>query len=216
MKIIRTKRKTLALIVEQDGSLTVRAPLHTSQAAIEGFVRTNQDWIRRRQDQARRTYLPPHRYAEGESFLYLGKRYPLKYVDHQRQPLVLKEGFLLDKKWVVRAEEAFTAWYKRQARSEIEERLDRTASQLGLRYKKLRISSARTRWGSCSSRGTLSFTWRLVMAPPEIVQYVIVHELVHLQAPNHSPQFWARVRQIMPDFAQHRRWLTQHGKELSL
>jgi predicted metal-dependent hydrolase len=215
MKIIRTKRKTLALIVEQDGSLTVRAPLHTSQAAIDGFVRMQQDWIKRRQELACRSY-NPLRYTEGETFLYLGKRYPLRYVDRQKQPLVLKDAFLLDKKWVPKASQAFTIWYKSQARQVIEEHLARTASQLGLRYQKLRISSARTRWGSCSSRGTLSFSWRLVMAPPDVIQYIIVHELVHLQEPNHSPKFWERVRQIIPDYAACRRWLNQHGKALTL
>jgi len=215
MKVIRTNRKTLALVVEQDSSLTVRAPLLLSQTAIDDFVRSHQDWIKRRQEQRRREYRP-HAFVEGETFLYLGKRYPLKFVDRQKQPLVLKDAFLLDKKWHGKAEQVFTAWYKHQARVVIAERVARTASQLGLRYQKLRIGSARTRWGSCSSRGTLSFTWRLVMAPVEVLQYVIVHELVHLQVPNHSPRFWEKVRQIMPDYALRRRWLKEHGNQLML
>jgi predicted metal-dependent hydrolase len=78
----------------------------------------------------------------------------------------------------------------------------------------VRISSARTRWGSCSSRGSLSFTWRLVMAPVEVVDYVIVHELAHLRVHNHSPEFWKEVARLMPDYAQRKQWLKDNGRLL--
>ncbi len=83
-------------------------------------------------------------------------------------------------------------------------------------YKSIRITSARTRWGSCSSKGNLSFTWRLVMAPPQVIDYVVAHELAHLQVRNHSPAFWQKVKTIMPDYLQYRRWLDAHGHLLTL
>jgi predicted metal-dependent hydrolase len=91
------------------------------------------------------------------------------------------------------------AWY-RQTRQVIGTRLTWYAHEHGFLYKKIRIGAARTRWGSCSTTGTLSFTWRLLMAPPEMIDYVVVHELVHIRTKNHSPAFWEALAAIMPDY----------------
>ena len=108
------------------------------------------------------------------------------------------------------------AWYKAQARSLLSGRVDFFAGRHAIRVGKVRISSARTRWGSCSARGTLSFTWRLVMAPPEVIDYVVVHEMCHLKEMNHSGAFWARVEAILPDYKARRKWLKDHGAGLRL
>lgn len=83
-------------------------------------------------------------------------------------------------------------------------------------YERIQIRSQKTRWGSCSSRGTLSFNWRLMLAPPAVLDYVVVHELCHLRHMNHSPQFWQCVEQILPDYKLRREWLRDHGNELTL
>jgi hypothetical protein len=88
------------------------------------------------------------------------------------------------------------------------------ASALGVSYERIAIRDQRTRWGSCSSRGTLSFNWRLVLAPPEVMDYVVVHELCHLRHPDHSPRFWRLVEERRPGFAAQRTWLREHGAEL--
>jgi hypothetical protein len=210
MKIIRSRRKTIALIVERDASLTVRAPLKTSQRLIDAFVNEKRVWIELRQEQARKSYLPPHRYEEGETFYYLGQAHPLCYVLDQRPALVLDGVFRLDRRLRSTAERVFIAWYRKQARALIRQRLDQLAAQHGFHFERMRITSARTRWGSCSARGTLSFSWRLVMAPPAAVDYVILHELVHLQHPDHSPAFWSRLEALMPDYRSHRSWLKKN------
>lgn len=87
---------------------------------------------------------------------------------------------------------------------------------MDVRPEKLRISSARTRWGSCSAKGTISLTWRLVMAPPEILDYVIVHELAHLKVKNHSSAFWKVVETYLPGYQNQRKWLKQNGHTLDL
>jgi hypothetical protein len=211
MKIIRSRRKTIALIVERDGSLTVRAPLKTSQRLIDAFVNEKRAWIELRQEQACKSYLPPHRYEEGETFYYLGQAHPLCYVLDQRPALVLDGVFRLDRRLRSTAERVFIAWYRKQARALIRQRLDQLAAQHGFHFERMRITSARTRWGSCSARGTLSFSWRLVMAPPAAVDYVVLHELVHLQHPNHSSAFWSRLEALMPDYKTHRSWLKKNG-----
>lgn len=102
------------------------------------------------------------------------------------------------------------------ARELLSQRVCSFARAFGLTYRKIRISSARTRWGACSTSGTLSFNWRLVMAPPQVVDYVVVHELAHLRQPNHSPAFWDEVAKMMPDYAHHRAWLKKNGSRLHL
>jgi predicted metal-dependent hydrolase len=103
---------------------------------------------------------------------------------------------------------------RRAARELVTMLADEEAQELGVAFNRIEIRDQRTRWGSCSSRGTLSFNWRLVLAPLEVAEYVVVHELCHLREPNHSPRFWQFVAAARPDYPQERRWLAQHGWEL--
>ena len=103
---------------------------------------------------------------------------------------------------------------RRLARRLLTDVCGREAPRLGVSYVRLRIAGQRGRWGSCSSRGTLSFNWRLALAPFEALDYVVVHELCHLREPNHSPRFWALVEAARPDWRVQRAWLREHGAEL--
>jgi len=109
---------------------------------------------------------------------------------------------------------AFERWYRKEAARILKKRVEQYASQYGFQYKKVGVTSARTRWGSCSASGALNFSWRLIMAPLDVVDYVIVHELVHTQVHNHSKQFWKRVGTIMPDYEERRKWLRRNGHAL--
>lgn len=215
-KLVRSKRRTLSLIVETDGTLTVRAPLRMKAADIHRFIEQKADWIRRKQGRAQKEAIPPHQFAEGETFPYLGKEVPLHLVPGPQPALKMDRTFKLAKSAQPRAAAVFEAWYKKQARSVLAERVNFFARRYVFDVEKVRISSARTRWGSCSAKKTLSFTWRLVMAPPEVVDYVVVHELCHLRELNHSPAFWAQVEAILPDYKARRKWLKQHGAKLHL
>jgi predicted metal-dependent hydrolase len=215
-RLVRSRRKTVALVVERDGTLTVRAPLRMAEARIRLFVESHGDWIAKNQSRVRAAPpLPSNHYMEGESFLFLGQAYPLTLVPRQR-PLLAFNGscFRLAKSALPNAEEAFIRWYKEQATRLLFERVLIFAGKHGFQYQKIRISSARTRWGSCSSRGTLSFTYRLVMAPLEVVDYVVLHELVHTQIKNHSKIFWNRLGKLMPDYKSRLIWLKKNGKFL--
>jgi predicted metal-dependent hydrolase len=88
------------------------------------------------------------------------------------------------------------------------------AERIGVTYRRIRIGDQRTRWGSCSASGTLSFNWRLVLAPPEVLDYVVVHELCHLGIPGHSRRFWGLVERQRPQWREQREWLREHGPEL--
>ena len=215
-RLVRSRRKTVAIVIERDGRLTVRAPLRLSGPRIQEFVESHADWIAKNRTRLQAAPLPPtHRYVDGETFLYLGRAYPLSIVPARHLALAFDGGsFQLAKYSHPKAAEAFEHWYKQQARLFLTERVLAIAGKHAFLYQKIRISSARTRWGSCSSRGTLSFTYRLVMAPPDVVDYVVLHELVHTQVRNHSKKFWNRVQEFMPDYKTRLAWLKKNGKLL--
>jgi hypothetical protein len=125
-------------------------------------------------------------------------------------------SFKLTKSAHSKAESVFITWYRGQARMVLTERVDFFAREHAFKIGKIRISSARTRWGSCSSKDTLSFTWRLVMAPLDVIDYVVVHELCHLKEMNHSKAYWAQVEAILPDYKRRRKWLKDNGGKLRL
>ena len=215
-RLVRSHRKTVAIVIERDGRLTVRAPLHLSGPRIQAFVESHADWIAKNRTRMQAASSPPaRRFVDGETFLYLGHPYPLHLVP-ALQPALVFDGisFSLAKSSLPKAEEIFVRWYKQQARRLLAERVPAIAGKYGFRYQKIRISSARTRWGSCSSRGTLSFTYRLIMAPVSVVDYVVLHELVHTQIKNHSKNFWNKVGELMPDYKSRLAWLKKNAKFL--
>jgi len=216
MKIIRSRRKTIAIIIDRDGALTIRAPYGAPQSIIDEFVQSKSAWIRSTQLKQRRLSSPAHHYENGEAFLFLGKTYLLTLVSGRAPALRFDDGFLLNVAQKAAAPSLFTAWYQSQARRYFADRLAILAGAHGFHFQKMRLSSARTRWGSCSNRKTISITWRLIMAPPEVIDYVLVHELVHLEIPNHSKAFWKRVGALQPGYLTLRRWLKENGTTLDL
>jgi hypothetical protein len=217
-QLIRARRRTLAIIVEDDGRIVVRAPMRLKQEAIDEFVRARETWILTKQEQARRraSRFVPKSYVSGEQFLFLGESYGLEIEDRQRQPLLLNGGFRLSRAALSRAEAVFERWYRRQALRVMSERAAAYAASHGFIFNRIKITAARKRWGSCGHNGNLSFAWRLVMAPPPVIDYVVVHELAHLKHRNHSKRFWSKVASILPDFRQQEDWLEEHGHLLRL
>jgi hypothetical protein len=215
-QIIRSRRKTIALIVTPEGKLVVRAPQRATKAQIQQAIDHHAAWIQAKQQEAllQLARRPALKYQDGEKFWYLGERYPLKISPTAKKPLSFSDQFVLAQAALPKASAVFTTWYQEQARKLIAPRVMLYAQQFGFQVARIRIGSARTRWGSCSSRGTLSFTWRLVMAPLPVIDYVILHELAHLEHHNHSQAFWGRVAELDPEYKLHRAWLKQHAAQL--
>lgn len=218
-RLVRSRRRTLALVIDADGTLTVRAPLKLAHSAIQEFLAQKADWVLRTQSKlkARAAQRPSHTFETGDSFLWLGGAFPLTLVPAQR-PALQFDGlrFTLSQKAQVNAKAYFETWYKEQARNYLQSRLMHFAHLHHFSYRGLRITSARTRWGSCNSKNELAFAWRLLMAPPEVVDYVVVHELAHTVHHNHGPKFWKLVGDILPNYKVHVRWLKEHGNKLHL
>lgn len=216
-QLIRSRRRTIALIVREDGSLVVRAPLRTAERDIRRFVEGKAAWIHKTQarvDESLRARIK--KFEPGEQFWYLGKTYPLIIVPPSRPDLVWESAFRLSSSAQANAPRVFMRWYKAQAARILSERVSGYAERLGFAYRRIKITSAHTRWGSCSPDGTLCFAYRLIMAPEEVIDYVALHELVHLEIKNHSREFWTRVEAIMPDFQSRLDWLNRNGRFLGI
>ena len=217
-QIIRSRRKTIAIMVSREGQVIVRAPLRAREDLIRKLVQEKEAWIREQLDHVRAAYprYTPKQFAQGEQFYYLGVLYPLHIMPISRPALRFEGAFYLAQSAQPQARKAFERWYRAEAARLFTLRTAQLAALHGFQYQQIRITAARTRWGSCSSRGTLSFAWRLVMAPPQVIDYVILHELAHTRIPNHSRQYWNLVQSIAPEFKSLRNWLKINGHMLSL
>lgn len=211
-KLIRSRRRSVALQIEKDATLVVRMPHWLRESEVLKIVERKRSWIQTQQDKAReRQRLAPKRnFTEGEAFLFLGKEYPLHFVEALGSPVVFENAFYVDARLRGAAKRVLEKWYRWQARLFLEERSAFFSNMAGQPYRKLRISGARTRWGSCSSGGTLSYTWRLIMAPQGAVDYVAAHEVAHLKFKNHGPLFWKKVQEMYPDYAVWKQWLDEN------
>ena len=216
-QVIRSKRRTIALIVENNGSVTVRAPIRMPESSIREFIEKHVKWVGKKKAELQATVaVLPKQYLPGEMFLYLGNAYSLEIVRDQKKKLVLDDRFRLAEAEQENAETVFQAWYSQQAKQLIVERVEYFADKYQLTYEGITITSARTRWGSCSPKNALSFSWRLIMTPLDVIDYVVVHELAHTVHHNHSKRFWGLVEKILPDFKERRTWLRQYGQQALL
>ena len=216
-QIIRSRRRTVGLQVTSDALLIVRAPQKMPVEKIREVARQKIPWILRKQRFAREHYLPavPKTFSQGEKFLYLGEEYELFVIPGAYGPLVFNEkGFFLNEGCLPLARWLFRDWCREQAAEYLSARVRHYAGTIGARYSRIGISNARGRWGSCSSKGVLNFSWRLMMAPRDVVDYVVVHEVVHLEELNHSKRFWEKVKALAPHFLHAKRWLERHHRTL--
>lgn len=217
-KLIRSKRRTIALEIARDATLIVRAPFRTPLDFIEKVVFKKRFWIKGKQEfvQDRCKKIAPKEFVSGEGFLYLGNMYKLELVDTSDMPIAFNNGFQISRKYLDVAKEILIGWYKAQAYQKISERVGWYSYLSGLKYNKIKITDAQRRWGSCSAKGNLNFSWRLIMAPLRVIDYVVVHELAHIEKKNHSKDFWNKLKIMMPDYEQHKDWLKENRHLLDI
>ena len=215
----RSRRRTLGLSIGPAG-VSVRAPHSAPWAEVERFLQSKTNWVlaKLRELHGRRAQTPAEPvWAEGGRIAYLGRELTLTLdpehrfqgagaaVDGDRLLVALPSRASADA-----LRHAVHAWLMREAECLFRRRLDHYAPQLGVRYTRLGLSSAGTRWGSARADGAIRLNWRLVHLPPSLVDYVVVHELSHLREMNHSPAFWRVVESVLPDQAERRRELRRH------
>ncbi len=216
-QLIRSKkrRKTISLYIKEDGRIFIYAPYRTPKWEIERFIKEKRSWIVKKMSEKERSIKEAEKaFIPGEKFLYLGESYPLEIEESSKRkvPLKLSFGkFVLDKDHIEEAKDLFIQWYKKEAKARIIERIDFYSNRLQLFSKGIRITSAKYRWGSCSRDNRLSFSWRIIMASLSIIDYILIHELVHIKEKNHSKRFWNYLESILPDYRKHRLWLKKNG-----
>ncbi len=215
-RIIRSRRRTISLEITREAALVVRAPLRTTDAHIGNLIREKRAWIEKKMAEMRSRPPGERHFVRGEEFLFLGKFYPLEVLAGSNAGISLGDRLYIGEKRLPECRGLLRAWYAEKAAGILPARVTGFAAILDYRPKKIRISDTRRRWASCSTSGTLSFCWRLVLAPPEVIDYVIVHELVHMNQPDHSKLFWEKVRRVIPDYDRHRNWLRYNERMLGI
>jgi predicted metal-dependent hydrolase len=205
--LIRSRRRTLALHITGEGTLEVRAPLKLSPDVIEAFVASKQNWVAKHLARQQESKPVPKSFAEGEQFLFQGQSYPLQFSDEQKSPVVLTDSLCLATRLQSRAEKVLKGWYRQQAMLILAERVEHFSGLMNTQPKQIKITNAKQRWGSCAVNGNINLSWRLVMAPPEIIDYVVVHELAHLLRHDHSRVFWSKVEAVLPNYSSLRKQL---------
>lgn len=224
--IERSKRSAgLKVTVDAERGAVVTVPANCKSIYIDAFVRQKAGWITEKLERlAEQVGCPvPRAFVSGEMFFYLGRRYALNVTGGSAGPGVWLKGGRINVNMQAACSvgesaavrKALCEWYKKEARHIICARVKHYSNITGLKPAGIRIKKQRCRWGSCSARGNLNFNWKLVMAPPEIIDYVVVHELCHLVRLDHSVEFWRQVAGIMPDYIKKRRWLREYGPALA-
>lgn len=205
-------------MVTRDAELIVRAPYNTPLSFIEDVINRKSIWIIKKLEEAASMPLyNPRKFLEGEFFMYLGNHCPLRIIENNKSIVrFVEDTIYITSKAFLNAERNIVKWYKAEALKLLTERTNYYSASVNLKPASIRLSGAKRRWGSCGRKGNINYNWRLIMAPPEILDYIVVHEIAHLRHHNHSKQYWNLVFSIMPDYKFRDVWLKKNGHILCL
>lgn len=220
----RSDRARRARIQVSADGVEVVVPRRLALREVEPFVESKRRWIERtlRRLRAAEAERPRPLLEDGGRVPFLGERLILRVrVEPGRsRSHVRRDGYELRVRVGDGGREAVRAalerWYRERARDEVAVRLDGAVARAGAAYARLQIRGQRTRWASCSANGTMSFNWRLLLAPAEILDYVVEHEVAHLDVHDHSPRFWALLASRCPEYREREAWLRANGQALRL
>ncbi len=202
------RRRSISLTIDEAG-LRVGAPWRASQSRIDAVLLTHARWIARKLEEWHARRPPPFTWQAGAAVMALGETLTLTL--DNAIPVTTRDGSRLrvatNADDPAALEELVTAWLRDTAQGWFEQRAAHFAGVLDVRVQSIRLSNARTRWGTCHPDGRVHLNWRLIQAPPSLIDYVVVHELAHLREPNHSPRFWTWVAGVLPDYKERRQAL---------
>ncbi|MCK5609761.1 M48 family metallopeptidase [Candidatus Pacearchaeota archaeon] len=213
------RARRLRLQINSNGEFQLVIPWLTTQRAVDRFLKENQSWIDRQitSIEKQKAKRPTVQYGTGDLFYYFGEKVKLAVQpsDRKRSNLRVQEDQMVislyrhvgKKDGKIAVKKVIEQFYRKKAEEVIHDRLQFFNEHYQFRYNRVTLRNQKTRWGSCSSRGNLNFNWRLIMAPIEVIDYVVAHELCHLKEMNHSSRYWALVEQAIPDYKKYRKWL---------
>ena len=217
-----TRRRSFQIRLLSATEIVVTAPAGASSDKAAEILRSKSTWILRQLKRlaAAAADSTNSSLAHGATLLFRGEPHSLLLLaDGRKKPhvtyapcsITVHLSELVGEPGHPLVMQSLKKWYLSAAQSTLLERLTYWSGQIGVHPQRLSLRDQKTRWGSCSSRGGISLNWRLIMAPPPVIDYLVIHELCHLRHPNHSPAYWREVACWCPDFRQHRQWLRQHG-----
>lgn len=210
-KIERSRRRSIALQIERDGTLLVKAPHLVPMRQIENFLGQHLDWVEKHMMKAQSAR---SRLLENEYF-YLGQKVIFTPGDYS--DISVKNGKLLFPQGLLfRKEKELTRWYIKEAQKTITMQVAKYAEEMKTSYQEITFSDTKSQWGRCTSDNRLQFSWRLIMAPLMTLNYVVIHELAHTIEKNHSQLFWMKVRNFNPSYRQQIKWLRDNGPSLTI
>jgi hypothetical protein len=212
-------RKTLSIYIERNGQISVLAPQDFTSQQLDEVLEQKRGWIYKglAEWEDLNAIRFKREYVNGEGFLYLGRNYRLQIVVTQDKPLQLKNGYFnLSSQSLPKAEDVFKEFYRQKGNVKLRERVSYYQNKLGVKAHDVRVLELKNRWASCSEKGNLNFHWKCMMAPLTVLDYIVVHELVHLIHKNHTEAFWNEVDKLIPDHHDRKQWLKVHGAGMGL
>jgi len=215
LKLIRSNRKSLAIEIKSNGEVVVRSPIFATDYHIHSFIAKNKKWIENKLLLVEKRANELNIQKEGESGVYYF--FGIAYVLEFRDTFPKTKVSLIDGKLALNSihkgdlNNVLLKYYKKIAREVFSERVALYSERLAISAPLIKLSSARKRWGSCSTRGNINLSWRLIKTPDFAIDYVVVHELCHLFHFNHSPAFYKLIESILPDYRQREIWLEKNG-----
>lgn len=219
-----TDRKTIDIVIERDGRVIVRPPADCVPEHVDKVVESKRMWVYRNLAEWKdlNSCAVVREWVSGESFLYLGREYRLSLVTGHDRILKLKNGvFCLNRDCIKKdgatgAREAFRQLYTEKGLQRFSARVAFYAPKVGVEPGKVNVKEMDFRWASCGTSGDLNFHWKCMMAPPRIIDYIVVHELCHLHHRNHSDAFWNEIDKVLPDYRERKNWLRRNGARFDL
>lgn len=216
---VSNRRRTVRLTVERDASITASVPPGVDPNELARLVKAKRRWLygKLADHQTLGPRRPPRQYVSGEGFSYLGRSYRLLLVDDTATPVRLRRGRLeLHRDAAGDAARHLVSWYRRLGHPWLLRRLRPWAARMAVQVSELRVLPLGYRWGSCSPNGRVNIHWATMQLPPDLIDYVLVHEVAHLHRSDHGPEFWRLVERAMPDYKSRRERLRQLGQDLWL
>lgn len=209
-----SRRRSMELIVDRTGDVVAAVPAGAGTATVERLVHGSREWLRGKLERkaALRTPLPSKQYVSGEGFLYLGRSHRLLLVATQTRPLALHAGrFCLLRSEVGSGHDHFVRWYTEHGQRWLASRVAGLAPRLRRQPSGVKVRDLGSRWASCGQNGMLYFHWAAMTLPPGVIDYLALHELLHLEIPNHGREFWRRLETLLPNARSRSQWLAEHG-----
>ena len=219
------KRKSIQLKIYSSTHLEITAPTNFPQENVEKIIKEKSSWIIQKISHLKTVAANPinKTIAHGEQVLYLGEPYTLVFgTEENSKPQIHLQDHQIFihtppgniNQTLSLIELLLKQWYWQHAQQRLKTQTLFWSTKIAVQPSRITIKEQKSRWGSCSSKGNINYNWRIIMAPPEVLDYLVIHELCHLRIPNHSPLFWQEVARFSPNFKQHRTWLKNNGTTL--